>query len=398
VRPAALFYSVGGSPGSSLASGLAALGVDFSALVFPMYAVADEDRGEDERVLALAIEQSLLLGELGFNPWYTEHHFRGPWHSAPLQFAAYIAPQLPDDRHLGFGVLSVPFYHPVRLAEQMNLLDQLTHGRALFGLGSGFPGIEPPSAGLTDEYHGSGQATRDSLAVLERLWDYETGDGPYDFETGLYRGRVVRRITPSPYRRRRPTIIRTARSNDAVIDAARRGWPAFIGSLGADLVEQAGIYQRELAGAAHPPAVLEECLRWSTVDWLSVVVADSDEDAARLVGQARAERMELRERFLRRSDAPLHGPTSVNGNGRSSASQFAAGGDMSRVIAGSPDTVADEVQKVAALGINHLLVRFLGEWHGETCWIFEQSMQLFAERVMPLFRGAGHEQLAGRTR
>jgi alkanesulfonate monooxygenase SsuD/methylene tetrahydromethanopterin reductase-like flavin-dependent oxidoreductase (luciferase family) len=117
-----------------------------------------------------------------------------------------------------------------------------------------------------------------------------------------------------------------------------------------------------------------------------------------LVGQARAERMELRERFLRRSDAPLHGPTSVNGNGRSSASQFAAGGDMSRVIAGSPDTVADEVQKVAALGINHLLVRFLGEWHGETRWIFEQSMQLFAERVMPLFRGAGHEQLAGRTR
>ena len=77
-------------------------------MVLSMYVAADDSRSEDERVLAAAVEQSLLAAELGFNPWYTEHHFRGPWHSAPLQFAAYIAPQLPADIRLGFGVLSVP--------------------------------------------------------------------------------------------------------------------------------------------------------------------------------------------------------------------------------------------------------------------------------------------------
>ena len=89
-------------------------------MVLSMYVDVGDDKGAtDERILDAAVEQSLLAGKLGFNPWYTEHHFRGPWHSSPLQFAAYIAPQLPPGRRLGFGVLSVPYYHPVRLAEQM---------------------------------------------------------------------------------------------------------------------------------------------------------------------------------------------------------------------------------------------------------------------------------------
>src|SRR6185437_8731453 len=114
--------------------------------------------------------------------------FRGSWNASPMQFAAYIAPQIPAERYLGFGVLLLPFYHPVRLVEQMNLLDQLTKGHTLFGLGSGFAGLEPASAGLTPEYHGSGQATRDSFAAVEQLWAYETGDPPLEINTELYRG------------------------------------------------------------------------------------------------------------------------------------------------------------------------------------------------------------------
>jgi hypothetical protein len=99
--------------------------MDFSAMVLTMYLPPDDGPDSDERVLAVAIEQSLLAGELGYNPWFTEHHFRGPWHSNPMQFAAFIAPQLPPDRYLGFGVLSTPYYHPVRRGESMNLRDHL---------------------------------------------------------------------------------------------------------------------------------------------------------------------------------------------------------------------------------------------------------------------------------
>jgi alkanesulfonate monooxygenase SsuD/methylene tetrahydromethanopterin reductase-like flavin-dependent oxidoreductase (luciferase family) len=359
--------------------------MDFSAMVLALYVDADDSPQEDERILGLAVEQSLLAGNLGLNPWYTEHHFRGPWHSAPMQFAAFVAARLPEEVFLGFGVLSVPFYHPVRLVEQMNLLDQLTHGRVLFGLGSGFPGVEPASAGLSEEHHGSGRATREALEIMERLWDYRTGDEPYAFDTGRYSGRIVKRVMPSAYRHRRPKIIRTARNDLALIDAASRGWPVFLGTFGTDLGTQVATYRRELEAARHPSAVVEECLRWSTVDWLSVLVAPTDAEAAELFEEARAERLETRRRFLDRHASQVHGPAIATGPGGPTPADFAQGRDMLNTIAGSPDTVSREVQKLADLGVNHLLLRFLGEWTGATRPIIEQSMQLFSEHVMPRF-------------
>jgi alkanesulfonate monooxygenase SsuD/methylene tetrahydromethanopterin reductase-like flavin-dependent oxidoreductase (luciferase family) len=342
--------------------------VDFSTMVLSMWVDADDDPARDESILRAAVDQSLLAGQLGFNPWYTEHHFRGPWHSAPLEFAAYIAPQLPPERRLGFGVLGVPHHHPVRLVEQMNLLHQLTKGRALFGVGSGFRGIEPAGAGLDEEYHASGRATRDSLEVMERLWDFQTGDAPYEFRTPAWRGRVVKRIAPAPYRRRRPMLIRTARTDEATVDAARRGSPVFLGTFGVDLDAQLPLYRSALDDTGHPPEVVEECLRWSTVDWLSVVVAERDEDAPELVARARAEQAELRNRFLAQMGQPVLAPD-----------------DTIPAIAGGPETIAEHVGDLRDKGVNHLLLRFLGEWHGSTRWISEQSMRVFSERVMPLF-------------
>src|SRR5476649_1373278 len=173
--------------------------MDFSTMVLTMFVPRDDGPPSDERVMNVAIEQSLLAGELGYNPWFTEHHFRGPWHSNPMQFAAYVAAQIPADRYLGFGVLSTPYYNPVRLVESMNLLDQLTHGRTLFGLGSGFPGTEPLGLGVEKEYHGSGRAAADTLEVMNRLWDFRSGDPEYTFELPTNRGTIRRRVVPGPY-------------------------------------------------------------------------------------------------------------------------------------------------------------------------------------------------------
>jgi alkanesulfonate monooxygenase SsuD/methylene tetrahydromethanopterin reductase-like flavin-dependent oxidoreductase (luciferase family) len=353
--------------------------MDFSTMVLTMY-LADQDGPEDdERVLGIAVEESVLAGGLGFNPWFTEHHFRGPWHSNPMQFAAYIAPQIPTDRYLGFGVLSTPFYHPVRLIESMNLLDQLTKGRTLYGLGSGFPGKEPLGLGLEKQYHASGQAARDQLDVMQRLWQYRTGDEPYTFETPAWRGEIQRRVVPAPYRKRHPIIIRTAARDTAAVNAAENGWPAFLGTFGSEspLVDQVRLYRR----------VLAECLRWCTVDWLSVVVAETDEQAWTNAKAARAEHLTIRQRFVEQH-GPIEGPVMHRNAGQSNAAAYAAGGDMelSDIIAGSPDTVAAKVQELADLGINHLLVRFMGEWTGETRHVSETSMRLFSREIIPRFR------------
>lgn len=354
-------------------------------MVLTMYLAAEDGPEADERVLAIAIEQSLLAAELGFNPWYTEHHFRGSWHSNPMQFAAYIAPQIPADRYLGFGVLSTPYYHPVRLVESMNLLDQLTKGHTLYGLGSGFAGSEPAGLGVDAEYHGSGQAARDTVEIMQKLWAYRTGDPQYDFQIPTHKGSIRRRVVPAAYRKRHPIIIRTASRDAAVVTAAQNGWPAFLGTFGASLADQTRLYWETLAAANHPPEIVAECRRWCTTDWLSVVVADTDEEAQANAIKGRAEHLQIRQRFVERY-GPLEGPIGHKVAGKSTADAYAAGGDMSGTIAGNPDTVAEKVQHLMDVGINHLLVRFLGEWTGETRSISENSMRLFAREIMPRFK------------
>lgn len=361
--------------------------MDFSTMVLTMYVAVEDDPGTDERVLDIAVEQALLAAKLGFNPWFTEHHFRGPWHSNPLQFASYIAPQIARDRYLGFGVLSIPYYHPVRLVESMNQLDQLTKGRTLYGLGSGFPGIEPLGLGLEAEYHRSGRAAEDTLEIMQRLWAFRTGDPDYVFQTPTQKGTVRRRVTPAPYRKLHPAVIRTASSNASVAKAASKGMPAFLGTFGAEasLLDQVRVYRTALAEARHSQDVVENCLRWCTCDWLAVVVADTDAQALERAELAKAEHLTLRNRYIAQH-GPILGPVVKWKPGHSAAAAYAAGGDMIDVIAGNPDTVAAKVQDLADLGINHLLVRFLGEWTGKTREISEASMRLFSREVMPRFK------------
>ncbi|HEX4192113.1 MAG TPA: LLM class flavin-dependent oxidoreductase [Stellaceae bacterium] len=362
--------------------------MDFSTMVLTMYVAVDDSPEADERVLGIAVEQSLLAAQLGYNPWFTEHHFRGSWHSNPIQFASYIAPQIPQDTYLGFGVLSIPYYHPVRLVESMNQLDQLTKGHTLYGLGSGFAGIEPPGLGIDVDYHRTGRAAEDTVEIMQRLWDYHTGDPEYLFETPTYRGSIKRRVTPAPYgNKNHPIVVRTASRDSSVVKAAQKGLPAFLGTFAAEtsLENQIRLYREALAAAKHPRAVVEECLRWCTVDWLAVVVAETDEEAMKRAETAKAEHLALRKAYNERYGAIL-GPSVARRPGQGHAAAYAAGGDMANVIAGNPDTVARKVKELRDLGINHLLVRFLGEWPGETRGISEQSMKLFAREVLPCFK------------
>ena len=97
-------------------------------MILTMYIADQDDEAADERVMGIAIEESVIAGGLGFNPWFTEHHFRGPWHSNPMQFGAYVAPQIPKDRFLGFGVLSTPSL-PSGPAGRADELARSTHAR-----------------------------------------------------------------------------------------------------------------------------------------------------------------------------------------------------------------------------------------------------------------------------
>jgi alkanesulfonate monooxygenase SsuD/methylene tetrahydromethanopterin reductase-like flavin-dependent oxidoreductase (luciferase family) len=358
--------------------------MQFSAMTMNMFVPSNDDPGDDSRIIDMAAAQAVWLAELGYHVWFTDHHFRGPWHSNPMQFAAYVAPQIPRDRYIGFGVLSIPFYHPVRLIESMNLLDHLTKGKVLFGVGSGWQGTEPAGLGIDPEAHASGRLGEETLDVMERLWSFKNGDPEYSFTVGSHSGRIKRRVMPSPYSKPYPTIIRVATREAGLIRAAQKGWPAFLGVLGADLRAQIALYRRALDEANHPPEVKDNCLRWCAYDCLGITIADTDEEALAREQIARAETLAIRNGFVARHGR-LDGPVTNAKPGQSTANAYAKGGDMKTTIAGTPDTIAAKVQQLADLGINHLHLRFLGEWAGETRHICKTSAEMFAKEVLPRF-------------
>jgi alkanesulfonate monooxygenase SsuD/methylene tetrahydromethanopterin reductase-like flavin-dependent oxidoreductase (luciferase family) len=116
-------------------------------------------------------------------------------------------------------------------------------------------------------------------------------------------------------------------------------------------------------------------------------VANTDEEALAQEKLARAETMVIRGRFAEKHGR-LYGPVIKSTPGPSAPDAYAKGGDMKATIAGAPDTIAAKVKQLADMGINHLHLRFLGEWDGETRHICKTSAELFAKEVMPRFAEA----------
>src|SRR5438034_192068 len=88
------------------------------------------DPARDGAVIDETLAEARLSDELGIDViWLAEHHFDGiSVYADPIALAGALAASL---RHaaIGFAVLQTALHHPIRLAEQMALLDHLTKGR-----------------------------------------------------------------------------------------------------------------------------------------------------------------------------------------------------------------------------------------------------------------------------
>lgn len=106
----------------------------FGAFIAPFHPV-DENP-------TLAIQRDLELvqwmDQLGYEEaWIGEHHSAGyELIASPEVFIAAAAERTKHIR-LGTGVSSLPYHHPLMLADRINQLDHMTRGRTMFGVGPG---------------------------------------------------------------------------------------------------------------------------------------------------------------------------------------------------------------------------------------------------------------------
>ena len=121
--------------------------------------------------LALERDLELLqwLDTLGFDEaWVGEHHSAG-WETicSPEVFIATAAERTRNIR-LGTGVVSLPYHHPYMVANRMVLLDHLTRGRVMLGVGPGALASDAYMFGINPERQR--EMMDESLGVIMRLF------------------------------------------------------------------------------------------------------------------------------------------------------------------------------------------------------------------------------------
>jgi alkanesulfonate monooxygenase SsuD/methylene tetrahydromethanopterin reductase-like flavin-dependent oxidoreductase (luciferase family) len=127
-----------------------------------------------------AITLVRLAEQIGFDAaWFAEHHFSNyclcP---SPLMMAAHCAAKTTRIR-LGTGVIVVPLYQPARLIEEIALVDILSGGRLIVGLGSGYQQYEFDRFGAT--VADSKKYFMEFLDVMEMAFR----DGRYEYEGSM---------------------------------------------------------------------------------------------------------------------------------------------------------------------------------------------------------------------
>ena len=119
-----------------------------------------------------ALEEAVYGEELGFDSvWLEEHHsIRNHYWPSPLMALAGIATRT-KKISLGTDIVVLPFYHPVRVAEDMAMLDVISGGRAIFGAAIGY---RPPEFELYDvSLEDRGARYVEMIKIMRLLWSQE---------------------------------------------------------------------------------------------------------------------------------------------------------------------------------------------------------------------------------
>lgn len=163
------------------------------------------------------VELTRLAETLGFDStWVSEHHGSSDGYlPSLLPVLAALATET-DRMLLGTGVLLAPFHHPLRLAEDAAVVDQLSGGRLILGLGLGWREEEFRMFGVP--YDERARRTAETVEILRRAW---TGER-FSFEGKTFHFDEVR-ITPPPARESGPPIYLGGHVEAAVRRAGRLG-------------------------------------------------------------------------------------------------------------------------------------------------------------------------------
>jgi alkanesulfonate monooxygenase SsuD/methylene tetrahydromethanopterin reductase-like flavin-dependent oxidoreductase (luciferase family) len=313
--------------------------------------------GDWARLLARA-ERAEALGLHSL--WIPESHFHPGASASPLVVLSAVATRTRRLR-LATTSLLLPIQHPLRVAADVAVLDVLSNGRVVLGVGRGF------RAPLFEGFGVSPGDKRDrfeeSLDACLRAWSGEplTLEGEH-FASAA--GEAVR-LSLRPVQRPHPPLVVAAFGPKGLLQAARRGLPY----LASPLESLATLEENYALWRAHLPAGATCAGNGApSVPVMRSVFVARDEDEARRVRD-----------LLAAETARLRGA----GPAASAALARAAGGSLEeRALVGTAPAVAEGIARYRErLGMDLLVARF--EVAGVAPEDCDASLTRLAEEVLP---------------
>jgi alkanesulfonate monooxygenase SsuD/methylene tetrahydromethanopterin reductase-like flavin-dependent oxidoreductase (luciferase family) len=163
-----------------------------------------------------------LADEIGFDvAWFAEHHFSNySMCPSPLMMASYCA-GLTQRIRLGTAVLVLPLYDPVRLVQEIGLLDVQSGGRAVVGIGSGYQKYE------FDRYRRKLSERTEIALELWDILDMALSNGSIEYR-GKYFDIPFSPIAIRPLQKPMPEVYVTGLESSVLQRAAKDGHTPFI--------------------------------------------------------------------------------------------------------------------------------------------------------------------------
>lgn len=180
---------------------------------------------DDFQVIENALREAELAEEIDMDAvWLLEHHFGGDVaYADPVVFAAAVAMRTRRVR-IGFAVVQGHLHHPVRLAAQTALLDNLSHGRLIVGVGRGSSFNEYEYIGFGTPMGDSRMMLPEAENLLVKAWTSENVR-----HEGRFWNVSFPILRPRPYQQPHPPLVRACLSEQSVVEMARIGRPVLLG-------------------------------------------------------------------------------------------------------------------------------------------------------------------------
>jgi alkanesulfonate monooxygenase SsuD/methylene tetrahydromethanopterin reductase-like flavin-dependent oxidoreductase (luciferase family) len=311
-------------------------------------------------VYETALERFSIMDQTEYDAvWLAEHHFSGFSVCPSVHMMGTMAAARTRRLRIGMAVSLAPFYNPLRLAEEVALLDVLSGGRVNWGAGRGFERSEFAAFGIPGEE--SAARFHETVEIVLKAWTNPRLS---------YQGRFFQyegvEVLPKPFQAPHPPVWMAASSTPAIEWAASLGHAILMDphSSRADLIRKRKHYGAKLEAAGFRDAGRD-------IPMARLVAVDETAEKARAVAKRVAEW----------TIASYVGP--AHANVRQEARSFGGKDPVAYylddvMIHGTAESVADQIQAFAGeIGMTYLMAAPMSG----------RSFRLLTDKVLPRIVG-----------